>query len=150
MSFSDNTFTDSNERLMTSDKEIVKSKIRELSSKIRDEEEEWLCDCYEFEIANLVIEYSIRHNIAIPLINYELYGKVRPEQPIEDERTPLLRRKKIGDTDSEGKEEDVYLYRENQIYFDDFLEAIGEEGLTNPRFSIHPDIRELVDCWNVE
>jgi len=134
---------------MTSDKEIVKAKIRELVSKIKDEEEEWLWESYELEIAGVIIDYSIRHDIKIPLINYELYGKVRPDPPAEKERT-ILKRRKLGDTDNDKKNENEYLYRENHIYFDDFLEAIGEEGLTNPRFRIHPEIRELVDCWNVE
>lgn len=135
---------------MNADKEDVKSKIRELSSMIKSEEEEWLCESYEADIANLIIDYSIRHNIKIPLINYDLYNKVRPE-PIEEERKTTPKRRKIDDiNEEENKDKDEYLYRENHIFFDDFLEAIGEEGLTNPRFRIHPDIRELVDCWNVE
>lgn len=133
---------------MTSDKETVKSKIRELGCKIKDEEEEWLWESYELDIARLIIDYSIRHNIQIPLINYELYSKVRPEPPIHKENTHLPKRQRIDSIDNES--EDEYLYRENHIFFNDFLEAIGEEGLTNPRFKIHPDIQELVDCWKVE
>jgi hypothetical protein len=134
---------------MTTDKEIVKSKIRELASKIKDEEEEWLWESYELEIAILVIDYSIRNKIKIPLIDYDLYSKVRPE-PIEEKRKPILKRKQIDDINNQDKDEDEYFYRENHIFFDHFLEAIGEEGLTNPRFLLHSDIRELVDCWNVE
>ena len=50
---------------MNSDKEIVKSKIRELASKIKDEVEEWLCESYELDITNLIIKYSICHTIKI-------------------------------------------------------------------------------------
>lgn len=136
---------------MNSDKEIVKSKIRELASKIKDEEQEWLCESYELDIANLIIEYSIRHNIEIPLINYDLYRKVREDSVEEVENIKTFKRKKVDDANNEEEEgEKEYLYRENHIYFDDFLEAIGEECLTNPRFKIHPDIREFVDCWNIE
>jgi hypothetical protein len=107
---------------MDLDKENVKSKIRELSSKIKDEEEEWIWESYELEIVELIIDYSIEHNIKIPLIDYELYGKDEKEDGLE----------------------------ESYDYFTPFTESIGEELLTNPRFKIHPEIKELVDCWNVE
>jgi hypothetical protein len=131
---------------MNTDKENIKDKIKDLSSQIRQAgEEEWEWMPYEWEIARLIIDYSIRHKIEIPLIKYDLYSKER--EPIEeDQASKPIRRRKLDEIDLE---EEVYRYREEQIYFDDFLEAIGEEGLTNPRFKIHPDIRELADCWQV-
>lgn len=107
---------------MTTDKENIKLKIRELTDKIKNEEEDWIWERYELDIARLIIDYSIRHNIKIPLINYDLYGK-------------------------EEKEDGM---TESYDYFKPFTEATGEEHLTNPRFEIHPDIKELINCWNVE
>ena len=107
---------------MNADKENVKLKIKELSVKIRNEDEDWIWESYELEIARLIIDYSIRNDIKIPLINFDLYGKDEKEDELD----------------------------ESYDYFNVFLEAIGEECLINPRFKIHPDIRELVDCWNVE
>ena len=105
---------------MNGDKENVKAQIQELSIKIENTDEEWEWESYELDIARIIIDYSIRHNIQIPLIKYDLYGK--PD------------------------DEDGEAYN----YFTPFTEAIGEECFTNPRFVIHSDIRELVDCWKVE
>ena len=105
---------------MNGDKENVKAQIKELSIKIENTDEEWEWEGYELDIARVIIDYSIRHNIEIPLIKYDLYNK-----PVD---------------------EDGELYD----YFNPFCEAIGEVGLINPRFIIHPDIRELVDCWDVK
>jgi len=107
---------------MTIDKESAKSRIRELALKIKNEKEEWVWETYELEIARLTIDYSIQHDIKIPLIDYDLYGKNEKENELD----------------------------ESYNYFTPFSEAIGEEFLTNPRFRIHPEIKELVDCWNVE
>lgn len=101
---------------MNTDKENVKLKIRELSDKIKNEEEEWVWESYELEIARLIIDYSIQQNIKIPLINYDLYGKDEKENGLD----------------------------ESYDYFTSLSEAIGEESLTNQRFKIHPDIRELL------
>lgn len=103
-------------------KENVKLKIRELSDKIKNEEEEWVWESYELEIVRLIIDYSIRQNIKIPLINYDLYGENEKENGLD----------------------------ESYDYFASFSEAIGEESLTNQRFKIHSEISELVDCWNIE
>jgi hypothetical protein len=107
---------------MNTDKENVKEKIKELSRKIKEEEEDWIWENYEIDIAKLIIDYSILHNIKIQLINYDLYGKDEKEAELE----------------------------ESYDFWNPFFEAIGEEGLINPRFTLHPDIKELVDCWNVE
>ena len=139
--------------IMTRDKEIVKSKIRELASKIKGEEEVWLWESYELEIAVLIIDYSIRHNIVIPLIDYDLYSRRHEENENEEEEEKLrqdiikgrIKRKTIQEIERENKVDPC-----DYNYFEPFLEAIGEESLTNPRFRIHPEIRELVDCRNVE
>ena len=70
---------------MNTDKENVKDKIKDLSSQIRQAgEEEWEWMPYEWEIARLIIDYSIRHKIEIPLIKYDLYSKER--EPIDEDQ----------------------------------------------------------------
>lgn len=129
------------------DKEIVKTKIYELSNKIKAAEDDHLCELYEVQIADLIIEYSIRQGIEIPLIKYHLYSNQRASSNEETGVRPLIRRK-IGEPNSAS--DDEYRYREDLAYFNDFLEAIGEDGLVNPRFKIHPEIRELVKRWRVD
>lgn len=125
------------------DKGHVKAQIRALVQQIRDagpSSFEWAP--LEWEIAELVIDYSIRHDIRIPLIDYDAYMRREAVQAALDKpREPgvLPGRWKLDD-DASGPEEPYF-------YFDDFSEAIGEECLVNPRFKLHPDIRELVACW---
>lgn len=127
---------------INTDKETVKKKISELSTKIKQEkEEEWLCESYELDIAQLIIDYSIRHSIEIPLINYDLYSKRNKDDDDKEVDLKPFRRIKIDDAEKGKTEYD---------YFNDFLEAIGEHHMTNPRFTLHPDIRELAESWNVE
>lgn len=126
------------------DKGHVKAQIRALVQQIRDagpSSFEWAP--LEWEIAELVIDYSIRHDIRIPLIDYDAYMRREAVQAALDKpREPglLLPRKKV-DCDESDTEEPYF-------YFDDFAEAIGEELLVNPRFTLHPDIRELVMVWD--
>jgi hypothetical protein len=126
------------------DKEETKQKIRELSEKIRnsDDDNEWLWESYESSIATLIIDYSIRHGIIIPLIDYAKYQQLGmpPIESQEDAPRPLKRRK----VDQPGEVDNS-----DYDFFQPFLEAIGEEGMKNPRFSIHPDIKDLVNCWSV-
>lgn len=126
------------------DKEETKQKIRELSEMIRntDDDDEWEWESYERSIGTLIVDYSIRHGITIPLIDYEKYKQLGmpPIESQEDEPRPLKRRK----IDQPGEEDNS-----DYDFFEPFLEAIGEEGMKNPRFSIHPDIKELVNCWSV-
>lgn len=129
------------------DKEQVKAKIRALSLEIREARNSEEATPCEWEIAQLVIEYSIRHDIQIPLIDYKGYARrkeLREQEELEAQkpRPITLRRRKV---DQPGEEETEQPYE----YFDDFLEAIGEEAVINPRFKLHPDIKELVECWSV-
>jgi len=72
---------------------------------------EWLCESYELDIANLIIKYSICHNIKIPLINYDLYRKVREDSVEEVENIKTFKRKKVDDPNNEEDEgEKEYLY----------------------------------------
>lgn len=132
---------------MNEDKETAKVQIRQLSKEIREatcSEEASPC---EWEIARIIIEYSARHNIKIPLIDYVRYARrdeLREQEELEaaKPRDVTKRRRKLDEPEEEEREQPYE-------YFDDFLEAIGEEGLINPRFTLHPEIRELVECWEV-
>ncbi len=132
---------------MNEDKELVKAQIRRLSKEIREAtccEEASPC---EWDIARLIIEYSMRHNIKIPLIDYERYARrneliEQQEREAAEPRTVMRRRRKVDEPDPENKEQPYE-------YFEDYLDAIGEECLINPRFRLHPDIKELVECWDV-
>lgn len=126
------------------DKEETKQKIRELSEKIKetDDDSEWEWESYERTIATLIVDYSIRHSITIPLIDYEKYKQLmNPPIVSTDEGSRPGNRKRI---DQPGEKDNS-----DYDFFEPFLEAIGEEGMKNPRFEIHPDIRDLVSCWNV-
>src|SRR5690606_32007266 len=102
------------------DKEDVKAKIRALAHQVRDagpSSIEWAP--LEWEIAELIIEYSIRHDIRIPLIDYDAYMRRDAVQAALDKpREPgtSLPRKKV-DSEGAGPEEPYF-------YFDDFVEAI--------------------------
>jgi hypothetical protein len=126
---------------IVSDKEETKLKIKDLSLKIANTDEEWLWESYEMNIASLIVDYSIRHGINIPLIDYEKYQQLS-FPPVESKEVinRQLTRKKV---DQPGEVDNS-----DYNFFEPFLEAIGEEGMGNPRFTIHPDIKELVNCWN--
>ena len=58
------------------DKEAVKTQIRALCDQIRkagSSSIEWAP--LEWDIAKLIIDYSIRHDIVIPLVDYERYKR---------------------------------------------------------------------------
>ena len=102
---------------------------------------------YEWDIVQLIIDYSIRHDIIIPVINYKLYARrkaLQEKQQREEEEASLrerpkpFRRRKIDQPGDESEPE--------YDYFEDFMEAIREEHMVNPRFRLHPDIQEFVDC----
>lgn len=138
-----------NKTHMNEDKEALKARIRLISKEIRElgDDEEAIAEALELDIAELIIEYSIRHNITIPLIDYAGYARRKELAELEEQeslkpRIKPFRRRKIDQPDDEPIEQPY-------DYFNDFLDAIGEEGLINPRFTLHPDIKELVECWDV-
>ena len=127
------------------DKEAVKAKIRALCDKIRKagpSSIEWAP--YEWDIAHLIVDYSIRHDIVIPLVDYERYKRrdavAENIEKLKNEKPVFGRRRKV---DEPGEE-----IEEPYQCFDDFVEAAGECLSKNPRFTLHPDIAELVRCWD--
>lgn len=120
------------------EKELAKQKIRELAKKIKESKEDWECESYEMAIAVSIIDYSISHEIVIPLIDYEKYKALSEDEEVERK---MFGRRKLRWED-EGNPE--------YNFMDDFFEAIVEETVTNPSYTLHPDIRELVECWKTE
>ncbi|MBN1184071.1 MAG: hypothetical protein JXB49_17385 [Bacteroidales bacterium] len=108
---------------MKKDLEDTRAKIDQLFAliqKTKDEDEE-IWEGYEIEIARLIIDYSIRNNIIIPLIDYELY-----KEHFRDDN-----------------DEDQY------DFWEPFNDAMLEENLKNPRFTLYPEIKYLASCWKV-
>jgi hypothetical protein len=123
------------------EKEIVKQEIRDLANKIKESEEEWEWESYEMDIAVLIIDYSIAHGIVIPVIDYDRYKALfEPIKKVKEQEEGSSRRIKIDREGDEGNPE--------YNFMEDFFEAIGEETLINPRFELHPEIKELIESWS--
>lgn len=137
--------SESKPRPPADDKEAVKAQIRALCDKIRKagpSSIEWAP--HEWDIAKLIVDYSIRHDIVIPLVDYERYKRrdavAENIEKLKNEKPVFGRRRKV---DEPGEETE-----EPYQCFDDFVEAAGESYSKNPRFTLHPDIAELVACWD--
>lgn len=126
---------------MTGEEDIaeVESQVRSLATAIKTSDGSGAWMTLERQIAEAIIDYSIRQNIVIPLIDYEKYNKKDDPLPEDTGERVLIRKQKLDDSVDNPDEYD---------FVRDFHDALLEKHSKVPRFELHPDILYLASCWD--
>lgn len=126
---------------MTREEDIneVESRVRSLATAIKASVGSGAWMTLERQIAEAIIDYSIRQNIVIPLIDYEKYSKKDDPLPEDTGKRVLVRKQKLDDSVDNPDEYD---------FVRDFHDALLEKHSKAPRFELHSDILYLASCWD--